>query len=886
MSRLRAPSRLFSIISPLFPFYVLGVLPGQVLWPIIFLPLIVLLNYIWDLVLATGMIVAMGQTEKVGQRMLVRYALWAMISGLIIDIAHDVTLAWLSQRVDFLLQAQPWRLLGTTYLVPCLLIFAYNFLLSWQYLRLSVWRAAIMGLAFALLTAPWTTLVLVDYGQGRMSLPAQRLLWLGLLVLALTPLLLAAGSRLLQRLRGAGRMVGAAVLVAMTVLVAAAGAKVWTAAAQSPATSMTRVSVVPGELAFTTRQRLYAVRSASTPVQALGHLQGNVILWSPNERLLLTNEEQADGTAVVTVRNADSDAPGRVVGNGVAGAGAWSPDSSSIVYVTPTDAAGIIHVVNADGSKDRLLAEGRSPSWSADGRRIAFSARTGGRWQVWVMLPSGADPIQLTTDGGEDPIWSPDGRFIAYVLNNRVQVMDADGSNKRRLAVDNAFADVRPVLSWASDGSRLAYAYIYPPESGRPTQLYVWDTTMPATPLGSALPPLTTPTATTGRGLVKSGDFRPPFGWSPDGAWLGFLRRGDLWTLNVRTGEEQRLLPADSFAWGGRPVGMAVRPVPTYPPTPTPTPLPPAVVESPSVLVLEPKDPNIILAGTASGVVKKSGSGGWFLSSSGINPPTQVRTIAYDPSDNSVLYAGTDGQRAIAGTLYKSIDGGTRWLPTGLKDVDIYFVLVDPRQSRTIYAGTSKGVYVSSDGGANWVQRNNGLKTTAVLALALDTVSVRSSGLLPGAQSGPVLYLGTRQGEIYKTTNGGGDWKLVQAVNVPVTRLVIYPQKTVTIFATTSGGLFSSADDGETWNQVSGGIWQEPLDGLVLSAKDTTIYAHGVQGVFVSHDGGVNWGPASNGLEGTQPSALAAHPTDAGILYVGTDKGMFRTANGGVTWVR
>jgi photosystem II stability/assembly factor-like uncharacterized protein len=251
-----------------------------------------------------------------------------------------------------------------------------------------------------------------------------------------------------------------------------------------------------------------------------------------------------------------------------------------------------------------------------------------------------------------------------------------------------------------------------------------------------------------------------------------------------------------------------------------------------------------------------------------------------------VLYGGTDGQHAISGTLYKSIDGGTRWVPTGLKDVDIYFVLVDPRQTKTLYAGTSKGVYMSSDGGTNWVQRNSGLKTTTVLALALDTVTVRSSSLLPGAQSGPVLYLGTRQGEIYKTTNGGGDWKLVQSVNVPVTSLVIYPQKTLTIFATTSGGLFTSTDDGETWSQVSGGIWQEPLDGLVLSAKDMTIFAYGSQGVFVSHDGGANWGPAGNGLEDTQPSALVAHPTDADILYVGTDKGMFRTSNGGVTWVR
>jgi photosystem II stability/assembly factor-like uncharacterized protein len=126
----------------------------------------------------------------------------------------------------------------------------------------------------------------------------------------------------------------------------------------------------------------------------------------------------------------------------------------------------------------------------------------------------------------------------------------------------------------------------------------------------------------------------------------------------------------------------------------------------------------------------------------------------------------------------------------------------------------------------------------------------------------------------------------VQTLNAPVTGLVTYVRRPVTIFATTEDGLFSSADGGETWNQVSGGIWKVRLDGLVLSPKDGTVYAYGAPGVFVSHDSGANWGPAATGLEGTQPSALVSHPSDPSILYVGTDKGVYRTSNGGVIWTR
>jgi photosystem II stability/assembly factor-like uncharacterized protein len=285
-----------------------------------------------------------------------------------------------------------------------------------------------------------------------------------------------------------------------------------------------------------------------------------------------------------------------------------------------------------------------------------------------------------------------------------------------------------------------------------------------------------------------------------------------------------------------------------------------------------------------SGVVRKAGSGGWFLNNNGINYPTNVRSLAIDPADSNVIYAGTDGQRAIAGTLYKSIDGGNRWFATGLKDVDIYCLSIDPAQSKNLYAGTSKGIYISVDSGVTWSQRNNGLKTSSIQTLAVDPAPAGAGRGTP--VPGPVLYAGTRQGEVYKTTNGGGDWKVVQTLNSPVAQIVAALRKPGIFFAATEDGLFISSDDGDTWNQVSGGIWKVRLTGVVPAANSDTVYAYGVSGVFVSHDGGTNWGPAANGLEGMQPTALARHPADASILYVGTDKGVLRTSNGGVTWSR
>ena len=884
----RSLTRTIYSMSPLLPFYVLGLLPGQVLWPLVFVPLILVANFVWALVLATVTVLIMGETERVGQHSLVRYAAWATVAGLMINLGHDVTLTWLGQRVDFLLEAQPWRLIGSTYVVPCALIFLYHVLLSWQYLRLRVWHAVLMGAVFAILTAPWTTMAFINFGQGRLPAASQRLLWLAVAVIALSPLLLSLSTVILRRTRRARRLGGALLLGCVAVLAAAGGANLWGKAMLTPAIGSVAASGSMGDLAFATRGRVYAVGATSTQVRSLGKVRGQVVAWSPNGRQILVQEDSSTGQQTVAVMPADVAGSARTVGSGQVAAGAWSPDSTSILYTTPTESAALIHVVRSDGSGDRVVTEGRSPSWSPDGQRIVYSGRAAGRWQVWVMLPSGDDAIQLTSDGGEDPTWSPDGRFIAYTQNNRVQIMDADGANKRRLPVDTTATDVRPLLVWSTDGTRLAYVYVYPLESGRPTQVYIWETSSPATPVGGTLlplQPLATPTAGASKGLNRSGEYRTPFAWSSDGLWLGFVRRGDLWALNMKTGDEQRLMPAESFAWATKAQSLVVRPAPTYPPTPTPTALPAAVVESPATLLLDVREAATLYAGTALGVVRKIGNGGWFLTSTGINYPTRVAALALDPNDTKVIYAGTDGQRAIAGALYKSTDGGTRWVATGLKDVDVYVIVVDQRQAKSLYAGTSKGLYSSSDGGVTWNQRNNGLKTTVVQAMVID-YSPQGSGRGSPAPSGTVLYLGTRQGDVYKTTDGGSDWKAVQTFNAPVTSLVIDARKGVTAFATTDDGLFSSTDAGETWNQVSGGIWKVRLLGLLISPKDGTVYAYGGQGVFVSHDGGVNWGPAFTGLEGTQPSSLVAHPSDPSILYVGTDKGVYRTTNGGVTWIR
>lgn len=78
---------------------------------------------------------------------------------------------------------------------------------------------------------------------------------------------------------------------------------------------------------------------------------------------------------------------------------------------------------------------------------------------------------------------------------------------------------------------------------------------------------------------------------------------------------------------------------------------------------------------------------------------------------SGLFYAGTSQG------LFKSTDGGVNWIRLG-SFTNVRTVAVDRSNDSIIYAGTSSGVYVSTDGGSNWQASNEGLISTDILCLA------------------------------------------------------------------------------------------------------------------------------------------------------------------------
>ncbi len=189
----------------------------------------------------------------------------------------------------------------------------------------------------------------------------------------------------------------------------------------------------------------------------------------------------------------------------------WSPDGSMIAYEGDDG----LYVINADGSDQRRLADGGTPTWSPDGSRIAFARGSDQGADLWTIDLDGTGLTQLTQSPKWDelPTWSPDGGRIAFLREGGVYVVNADGSG---VAVVADLPNVDPFQpQWSPDGTQLSFEA----NNGHDYDIYLVNAD------GSGL------TATADDPNL---DENWPV-WSPDGTLIAFGATNNLTGLNDGT---------------------------------------------------------------------------------------------------------------------------------------------------------------------------------------------------------------------------------------------------------------------------------------------------------------------------------------------------------------
>jgi Tol biopolymer transport system component len=143
----------------------------------------------------------------------------------------------------------------------------------------------------------------------------------------------------------------------------------------------------------------------------------------------------------------------------------WSPDGRQIAFYSQRGNYSDIYLIDCDGTDERQLTENLSndkdPAWSPDGTLIAFVSNRENDNEIYVMKPDGSDQRALTDNDSNEwsPAWSPDGNQIAFVTDRNGQqdlyLMDSDGGNVRRLTDDSYSWNDDP--AWSPDGKLIAF---------------------------------------------------------------------------------------------------------------------------------------------------------------------------------------------------------------------------------------------------------------------------------------------------------------------------------------------------------------------------------------------------------------------------------------------
>jgi hypothetical protein len=167
-----------------------------------------------------------------------------------------------------------------------------------------------------------------------------------------------------------------------------------------------------------------------------------------------------------------------------------------------------------------------------------------------------------------------------------------------------------------------------------------------------------------------------------------------------------------------------------------------------SALAQSPVDAQRMLVGTARAIHRSAqalSSGASTTWAASAPRAGWVSSLVFDPQDRDVAYAtySTFGGDHV----WRSADGGASWQAidgrgdTRLPDIPVHALAIDPDDRRRLFVGTDLGLYVSTDGGANWASENAGFATVIVESLAISR----------GTASSPA--------HLYAFTYGRGAWR-------------------------------------------------------------------------------------------------------------------------------
>lgn len=330
--------------------------------------------------------------------------------------------------------------------------------------------------------------------------------------------------------------------------------------------------------------------------------------------------------------------------------------------------------------------------------------------------------------------------------------------------------------------------------------------------------------------------------------------------------------------------------------------------------------PEVIYAGTASGGLWKSESGGTAWEPIFDKQTTaSIGAVAIQQSNPSVIWVGTgegNPRNSLNGGdgIYKSLDGGKNWIKSGLdKTRNIHRIIIDPQNPNTVYVGAigspwgihpERGVFKTTDGGKTWKKILYVNDKTGAADLVMDPSNPNKLMVAMWEHyRQPWFFTSGGPGSgLYVTHDGGENWvKRTDEDGLPKgdlgrMGLAIAPSNPKIVYAlveSKKNALYKSEDGGFKWTKVNdkSEIGNRPFyyaDIFVDPVNENRLYTVYTY-INVSTDGGRSFDqlmPAYNTTRGVHPDHHAwwIHPSDPNYIIEGNDGGLNISRDRGTTW--
>ncbi len=289
-----------------------------------------------------------------------------------------------------------------------------------------------------------------------------------------------------------------------------------------------------------------------------------------------------------------------------------------------------------------------------------------------------------------------------------------------------------------------------------------------------------------------------------------------------------------------------------------------------------------------------------------------IGVVELDPQNPNIIWVGTgenNAQRSVGygDGVYKSVDGGKSWKNMGLKDSGhISMIRFHPEDSNTVYVaaqgplwnpGGDRGLYRSTDGGANWerildIDENTGINEFVIDPNNPDVIVASSYQRRRHVWA---LINGGPGSGVHKTTDGGATWNRVKGGlpdgDLGRIGLAAAPSAPNVIYAIIEAndkdkGIYRSTDFGESWDKQSDHMTNSPqyYNELYVDPQNPDRVYSVDTFTHVSEDAGKTWNRISFQNRHVDDHALWIDPDNNNHLYIGGDGGVYESWDRGELW--